>query len=316
MTIKVLEAGLHSTIQDAGRHGYQTYGFAVSGPMDEFAAQIANILVYNEPDEAVIEVSFIGPTLQFHQDSIVAITGSDMSANINDQAISLARPISIKKGDILQLRTAKTGAYGYIAIQGGLKLSDVLGSKSTLVRVTHNGLLGRPLKVGDSIPLQRLSVTDPSLDWGVVASLFTYITDSNRMIRYLEGPQAEWFDVETFEDKEWQLSTHSNRMGFRLEGEPVRLLTKEQLASEATSFGAIQVPANGLPIILMADGQPTGGYPKIGQVIRADLAKVSQTRPGSVIRFQRVSYKHAIDQLDQQKQLIAALQYIMKEKWL
>ncbi|MGN8647401.1 biotin-dependent carboxyltransferase family protein [Gracilibacillus sp. HCP3S3_G5_1] len=315
MTIEIIEEGLHTTIQDRGRLGYQSYGFPVSGPMDEFAAQMANILLNNDRNEAVIEMGFIGPTLQFHQDAIIAITGGNMSANLNDTPIPLAQPIQVKKGDILQFRTVKTGGFGYIAIKGGFNLPEILGSRSTIVRADVTGLLGRKLSIGDTIPFSHSYHMKKQFSWGITSDLFAYIEQAPKTIRYIEGAQYNWFEADTFEQEEWTASTQSNRMGYRLEGTPVKRRNDKQLLTEATLFGSIQVPPNGLPIILMADGQPTGGYPKIGQVARVDLRKVSQLRPGQSFRFHKITVDEAITLLASREQLIRTIQRFCQEKW-
>ncbi len=315
MAIEIIEEGLHTTIQDQGRLGFQSYGFPVSGPMDEFAARMANILVGNDTVEAVIEMSFIGPTIKFHQNAIIAITGGNMSANLNEQPVPLVQPIQVKKDDILQFRTVKTGGFGYMAIKGGIHLPEILGSRSTIVRADVEGLLGRKLSVGDTIAFAHSYYTDNQLNWGITPALFGYIEQPVKAIRYIEGAQYDWFETDTFEQTEWIASTRSNRMGYRLEGTPIQKRKEEQLLTEATSFGSIQVPPNGQPIILMADGQPTGGYPKIGQIARVDLSKVSQLRPGQPFRFQKITVDEAITLLASRERLIRTIQRFVQEKW-
>ncbi|WP_066192227.1 5-oxoprolinase subunit C family protein [Gracilibacillus timonensis] len=315
MTIEVIEAGLHSTIQDAGRSGYQSYGFSLSGPMDEYAAQLANILVGNPMKQELLELSFIGPTLQFHHPAIIAITGADMSANLNQQPIQLGRPIQIMAGDTLQLRTAKVGTYSYIAVKNGFEIPTVLGSKSMVVRTNITGLLGSPLAVGDMIPCLPQDKGKCPFHWGMDSSFFSYITNQPQVIRYLEGAQTDWFPPSALENKPWKISTTSNRMGYRLQGEAIAANEQKQLATEATSFGAIQIPANGQPIILMADGQPTGGYPKIGQVIRTDLATLSQIQPGCPFYFKKVSLAEAIRKWKQRQYSLGVRQKLIREKW-
>ncbi|SHM97348.1 biotin-dependent carboxyltransferase family protein [Gracilibacillus kekensis] len=315
MSIEIIEEGLYTTIQDKGRIGYQSYGFSVSGVMDEFAAVMANLLVGNHDQEALIEMSFIGPTIKFYNNAIIAITGADMSANVNDQLIPLGKPISIKEGDVLQFRTAKTGLYSYLAVKSGFDVTEVLGSRSTLVRAQLNGILGRKLMIGDTISLKDSFTVDRSMEWRLDPSLFNYISQSSHIIRYIRGPQFDWFDHYSFETTDWTTSTQSNRMGYRLKGTAVKRKNQNQLLTEATTFGSIQVPANGQPIVLMADGQPTGGYPKIGQVAKVDLGKLSQIRPGQLFRFQQVTVEEAIQLLHNRYQLYLQLRLFINEKW-
>ncbi|GAE92046.1 allophanate hydrolase 2 subunit 2 [Gracilibacillus boraciitolerans JCM 21714] len=165
MTLEIIEEGLHTTIQDKGRIGYQSYGFSVSGAMDEYAATMANLVVGNHKDAAGIEMSFIGPTVSFDQDTIIAITGADMTANISEQVIPLGKAIQINKGDILQFRTAKSGLYGYLAVKGGLDLPEILGSSSTVARAGIKGILGRKLTIGDQLPICQSHSIKQSINW-------------------------------------------------------------------------------------------------------------------------------------------------------
>ncbi|WP_058306664.1 5-oxoprolinase subunit C family protein [Gracilibacillus massiliensis] len=315
MSLEVIEEGLYTTIQDKGRTGYQSYGFSVSGAMDEFASVMANLLVGNDPEEALIEMSFIGPTIKFHKTTIIAITGADMSANLNDQPIPLGKPISINEGDVLQFRTAKTGLYSYIAVKGGIDVDAVLGSRSTIARAKVDGFLGRKLIIGDTIQLNMSFTTHSLSNWRLNPSFFDYMVQPSQTVRYIKGPQYDWFDHQSFELTDWSTSTQSNRMGYRLKGPTIQRKNQQQLLTEATTFGSIQIPANGQPIVLMADGQPTGGYPKIGQVAKVDLGKLSQIRPSQSFRFQQISVDEAIELLHERLKLYRQIQQFIFEKW-
>ncbi|UOQ85148.1 biotin-dependent carboxyltransferase family protein [Gracilibacillus salinarum] len=315
MSIEIIEQGLHTTIQDQGRLGYQSYGFPVSGAMDDFAAKIANLLLNNEANLAVLEMGYVGPTLTFHQNAIIAVTGADMSANLNDQPLPMYQPVSIKAGDTLQFRTVKTGGFAYLAVKDGFDILEILGSKSTVVRADIDGILGRKLAVGDVLPLCQAHQLPSPLHWGIRSAMFEYISQPDKVIRYLEGAQAEWFESDQLESRDWTLSTQSNRMGYRLEGTPLEQIHEKQLLTEATAYGSIQVPPNGLPIILMADGQPTGGYPKIGQVAKVDLGKVSQIRPGQPFTFQKITLEEALSLLTEREENVKRIQLFTKEKW-
>lgn len=313
MTIEMIEEGLYSSIQDLGRAGYQSSGFPVSGVMDEFSAVMANYLVGNEKNEAVLEMSFMGPSLVFHEDTVIALTGGNMSANVNQKAIPYGKPIAVQAGDILQLRTARTGVYSYLAVRGGFRISKILGSKSMVVRADIKGLLGRKLITGDRIPFHVKTKSD-TFQWSMDSSLFRYIDRPSQQIRYIKGPQHDWFDERDFEQTTWTTTTQSNRMGYRLSGNKLVSNKKEQLLTEATAYGSIQVPPNGQPIVLMADSQPTGGYPKIGQVIQTDLGKLSQLRPGQPFRFKRIAVDKARQLLIKQQNFYKVMHYIIKEK--
>ncbi|WP_163538860.1 biotin-dependent carboxyltransferase family protein [Gracilibacillus sp. YIM 98692] len=317
MTLEMIEEGLYTTIQDLGRFGYRSKGFPVSGAMDSFAMQVANILVGNQENEAVMEMSFLGPTIRFTDQATIVITGADMGGNINDKPIPRGQPISVSAGDILQFRTTKEGLYCYLAVKGGFDITPILGSKSTIVRAEWKGMLGRKLEVGDRIPLKE-SVEAAPVNWRVNPSLFHYFTKTEPVIRYIKGAQSEWFNDEAkmdFESHSWQTTTQSNRMGYRLKGTAVPFANDKQLLTEATSFGAIQVPPDGQPIVLMADGQPTGGYPKIGQVIQADLPKLSQSKPGIPFRFKECSIDDALKAKQKQNDQLKAIKLTLCQKW-
>ncbi|ENH98372.1 allophanate hydrolase subunit 2 [Gracilibacillus halophilus YIM-C55.5] len=318
MSLKVIEQGVHTTIQDLGRYGYRSLGFPVNGPMDDYAMQLANFLVGNEASEAVLEMSVIGPTIECMTDTVIAITGADMSANINEQLIPYGKAVAVSAGDVIQLRTAKTGIYGYLAIKGGINVESLLGSKSTIVRADHDHLLTRPLQNGDEIPIRSAIVSTGQQPSYINPEVFDYITTSYPVIHYMEGAQYEWFDEKTkqlFEQIDWQISSQSNRMGYRINGGRLHYPQDKQLLTEATSFGAIQVPPSGEPIVLMADGQPTGGYPKIGQIAQVDLPKLSQLRPGQPFQLKKCTLNDAMEWLYERDRFLTMMQKLTNQLW-
>ena len=314
MSFTIIEEGLYTTIQDLGRN-YRSYGFSVAGPMDRHAMQLANLLVGNKESEAVIEMSFMGPTIQFEHDALIAITGADMSANIEKRSIKRYRPIFVKKGDTLQFRSAKKGTYSYLAVKGGLASPEILGSQSTILRAEMRHSISHPLRNGDTVRLKKDEVPDWKDNWYVTPTIKNYIGAHSQVIRYIKGPQYDWLDHVAFTNQAWKISTQSNRIGYRLQGKPIKRNKMDELLTEATSFGAIQVPPNGLPIVLMADAQPTGGYPKIGQVIEIDLPKLSQLSLSGTVYFQEVSINEALDLLEQQKRWFQSIKYAIHEKY-
>lgn len=314
MSFTIIEEGLYTTIQDLGRN-HRSHGFSVAGPMDRHAMQLANLLVGNHESEAVIEMSFMGPTIQFERDALIAITGADMSANIEKKNLERYRPIFVRKGDTLQFRSAKKGTYCYLAISGGIASPTILGSKSTILRANVDHLISRPLRNGDTIPLHYEDIPKKKYNWYVTPSIKNYIGARSQVIRYIRGPQHDWLDSEVFTNRAWKISTQSNRIGYRLQGEPLKRKVTDELLTEATSFGAIQVPPNGLPIVLMADAQPTGGYPKIGQVIEVDLPKLSQLSLSGTLYFQEVSIHEAVDLWHQHQRIFQSLKYFIHEKY-
>lgn len=314
MSLKIIEEGLYTTIQDLGRK-MRSYGFSATGPMDKNAMRLANLIVGNDENDAVIEMSLIGPTIQFNRDALIAVTGADMSVNMDKISLESYRPIWIKKGSVVQFRPSKKGVYGYMAVRGGLQSPKILGSRSTVMRADIEGIAGRPLMNGDEIALEPLDLANHRKNWYVPTSFYDYVGSHSQVIHYIKGPQFDWFHSDSFSKQKWKISTQSNRIGYRLQGEPVEMKHKEDLLTEATAFGTIQIPPNGQPIVLMADAQPTGGYPKIGQVIKVDLPKLSQLALTGTVQFKEVSIDEAYRLLREQERHFHILKYFIEDKY-
>lgn len=315
MSIKVLHSGLLTTVQDIGRYGYQKYGVIVSGAMDSYSLRLANILVGNKENEATLEITIYGTTLQFEEDTLIAITGGDFLTTIDGTIAPLWRPVLVKKNSILKFHSAIKGSRAYIAFAGGIDIPQMMGSKSTYIRASIGGFEGRALQKGDKLNfgvkstlsealLQHLD--DKNIPWSVnFNELINFKQEP--IIRVLEGTEFDRFDKEsqqTFFQEPYTLTVQSDRMGYRLEGPSLSLSEKFELLSEGVTFGTIQIPPSGQPIILMADRQTTGGYPKFGQVISADLPSLAQLQPSSTIRFKEVSLKEAETVLLKNEQFI------------
>jgi antagonist of KipI len=310
MSIRVIRPGLLTTVQDLGRMGMQQYGVIVSGAMDSFALRIANLLVSNEEHEAVLEITLSGPSLLFEHDALIAISGADLSPSIGDQTVPAWRPIWVRAGSQLDFGAPVRGCRAYLSVAGGIDVPLVMHSRSTYLRAKLGGLEGRPLANGDRIPfrsesrqafemmkgLAERAIDRPfhSTSWFACTDLPGY-TD-HPTIRVMPGGQHEWFTEESqiaFVSEEYRVTPQSDRMGYRLSGPSVRFRLRRELISEAVTFGTIQVPADGQPIILMADRPTTGGYAKIAQVATVDLPILAQLKPGSKIRFQQISIDEA-----------------------
>lgn len=301
MSVKVLRAGLLTTVQDTGRFGSQKYGVIVSGAMDSYSLRLANILVGNNEHEATLEITLYGTSLQFDEDTLIAITGGDLCATIDGVIAPLWRPIVVKKKSILKFNSAIKGSRAYVAFSGGIDTPLTLGSKSTYLRANIGGFKGRAIQKGDIIPIgegnkdlfQR--VEKGGINWSInFKELICFKQDI--VIRMVKGTEFDRFDKvnrETLLKNAYTLTIQSDRMGYRLDGSPISLTDKFELLSEGVTFGTIQIPPNGQPIILMADRQTTGGYPKIGQVITADLPSLAQLQPTATIRFKEVSLEEA-----------------------
>ncbi|MDL4839196.1 5-oxoprolinase subunit C family protein [Aquibacillus rhizosphaerae] len=317
MAIRIIEEGLQTTIQDLGRFGFQSLGFSTNGAIDSKAMRLANILLGNDDNEAVIEMSFIGPSISFESDMVIALTGANMSPKINGKPVLMNKVLAVHAGDSLQLRTGRNGLHTYLSVKGGFNIPPFLNSKSTALNVQVGGYEGRTLKAGDIIPIHT-PIKSSNFNWGLGSTIVRYLNMEKPVIHFIEGQQYHWFtdkSIKDFESEIFYTTTQSNRMGYRLTGAKLKLKTKQNLITEATTFGTIQVPANGQPIVLMADSQPTGGYPKIGQVIQADIPKLSQLLPSQGFIFKKCSLEEAQALLYKKEQELNSLRAATQLKW-
>jgi antagonist of KipI len=296
MTIKVLRPGLLMTVQDRGRDGHQHVGLCPGGAMDFVALSIANALVGNPADAAAIELTVLGPDLEFVEDTLVALAGADF-----DTTLPHNRPVLVAKGSHLAISRAERGARAYLAVAGGIAVEPVLGSRSTYLPGRFGGLEGRVLKRGDTIPLvpeaaelsrERFAKLKrkrgQSVPWS--APPFTVPDREPIVLHAMEGEHFSYFDAtmqRTFFDTVWKISPDSNRMGFRLEGATLERANSQEILSGPTCLGTVQVPADGVPIALMADHQTTGGYPRIAEIASADVPRLAQLGPGGTLHFAR-----------------------------
>lgn len=314
MSIKILQSGFLATIQDLGRFGSQKYGVIVGGAMDSLAVRIANILVGNEEREATIEITMFGTELQFEKECLVAITGGDLNPTIDGEKAPMWRPILIHKGEVLKFTSPVSGCRAYIAFSGGLQVPEVMNSKSTYTQANIGGYKGRELRKNDTLYcgdiseraktfIHQLKEKDHPFHWSAnYASFYTF--HHTETIRILEGSEFDRFDKhsqQSFLVEPYKITINANRMGYQLEGAKLDLNDEFDLLSEGVTYGTVQVPTNGQPIILMAERQTTGGYPKIGQVISVDLPRLAQMQPGNSIKFETVSIAEAEALLLQQE---------------
>lgn len=292
--LKIEKAGLSSTIQDLGRYGYQSKGVSVSGAMDQLAMKLANILVGNPQNTACIEMTMKGDRITFSKDTTIAICGADFDFEINGKSINTNESIPILSGDELTSGYGKGGMRAYLSIKGGLKIDEVLGSKSTSVREKLGGHLGRALKNGDCLSYVS---SNAYLKQRRVPDEITNLIYKQRAVRFIYSAEMERFTeegVKIFETETYSVTNHSNRMGYRLEGPTIETKSGSDMISGAVNFGSIQVPGSGQPIVMMADRQTVGGYVKIGQVIQTDLPYLSQKMPGMKVTFENVTVEEAI----------------------
>ena len=286
---KVIDPGPLTNIQDLGRIGYMQYGVPRSGALDNFACRAANLLTGASEDAAVLEITFMGPKLEALADGVIALTGADMPLLINGQPAPGWTGLAVKAGDQVQIKPAQRGLRGYLAAGSGFDVPLVMGSRSTYLGGGLGGFKGRALIRGDELTLADGAPAQPGreIDPELRPALSGQIT-----LRAVPGPQDDYFgsDLNTFFRTEFQVSAKADRMGYRLTGPKIKIAAgfPQSIISEPSQAGAVQVPADGQPIILLAD-HTSGGYAKPATVITTDLGLVAQARPGDRIKFQRIN---------------------------
>lgn len=297
--LRIISPGLSTTVQDLGRHGFQRLGVAVGGALDPVAFRAANALVGNAANSGALEALYIGPTFAVEADDVrLSFAGADATIEIladegaaGGEVIPLLQSVRVRRGQIVRVGSLKNGATLYIAIEGGFAIDPVLGSVATDRRGKMGGWQGRALIAGDLLPLRRAAASGrdeyriEGLDLAAPARF-----------RVVLGPQCDYFsaeEIERFFSGEYGVNAQSNRMGLCLEGRPIRHRCGFNIVSDAIVTGAIQVPGNGQPIVLLADHQTTGGYPKIATVISADLPAIGRLPIGAKVAFAPVTVAEA-----------------------
>ena len=294
MGIRILKGGMLTTVQDLGRTGYQSQGFSVAGVMDVRAFKIANLLLDNPENEAVLELTLIGPTLEFTSATIIAITGGDFQPKINGDPAPMYTAIYVNKGDILKFASARTGSRGYIAFSSYLDIPVVMGSRCTNMKRKIGGFKGRKLEAGDYIGFR---IKRRYLPFFLSRKLEPDDYDQDEAtVRVIMGPQDAVFSrqgIETFLSNEYTVTSDFDRMGCRLEGAFIAPKETSDIISDGIAFGSIQVPSHGKPIILLSDRQTTGGYAKIATVISVDIPKIVQRKTDHKVHFQAITVEEA-----------------------
>lgn len=316
MSIRVMKPGLLTSIQDLGRKGFQQHGVIVSGAMDPYSLRIANMLVGNEEGEAALEITLLGPTLIIEKDCLIAITGGNLSPTINGEAVPMWRPIFVKKGAVLAFSGCRSGCRAYLSVAGGYSIPSIMNSKSTYLRAGMGGYKGRALQVDDVLDFNEASPHHAKYGVNVFSTVKWFVNakdfmpENKPVIRVTNGSQYGFFTESSkvqFEQESFKVSNQSDRMGYRISGPSLELKEKRELLSEAVTNGSIQVPPDGNPIILLADSQTTGGYPKIAQVITADIPFIGQVKPGDSIQFAKVTLRDAEQSYLKKEQLLKEL---------
>ncbi|MBO5452068.1 MAG: biotin-dependent carboxyltransferase family protein [Lachnospiraceae bacterium] len=291
MIMTILQAGPLTTIQDAGRFGFMEYGIGQSGVMDYRSYTQANQLVGNDKNEAVLEMTLMGAEIRFDEDVMVAYTGADMQAKLDEVPIERGQAYLVQKGQRLKFGMAKTGVRAYLAIAGEMQVPVIMNSKSTNLKCKIGGFGGRKLQNGDQLEIRTKKFSEKEIKKMLKKQMKQSDFEGKKNIRVVLGPQEDCFTeegIKTFLSADYTVSIESDRMGIRMEGPKIEGKGKTDIVSDGIVFGSIQVTSAGLPIVMMADHQTTGGYAKIATVIKEDLPKLAQARPGDHVVFQKV----------------------------
>lgn len=303
MGVIVQKAGLYTTIQDIGRVGKQKSGFHVSGVMDRTSYYLANLLLDNGNDVACLEFSIIGPTVKFTTDAVIAITGGYFKPKLNGHEVRMYCAICVHAGDILEFSFSSDGVWGYLSVAGGFDVPLALGSRSTDIASKLGGFDGRKLVDNDEIGFCKHISYLPNFERRTlpVPKFASDLTE----LHVVMGPQEDYFSkagIDTFLNTRYTVTDKCDRMGYRLGGNEIEHNEKgADIISDGIAYGAIQVPSEGLPIVMLSDRQTTGGYTKIATVASVDIPKLVQCRPQSQIKFTAVS--------------VDVAQYMYLEQW-
>ena len=331
MALEILQPGALSTVQDMGRRGYQSQGFQESGACDKYSMRVSNLLAGNLDGEcgaAVVEFTLRGGEIRFTSPEVFSLTGADMEPFLNGIPVPMYEPIYAEEGDVLTLSLGRKGLRAYLAVYGGIDVPLVMGSRSTNLKCRLGGVKGRPLKQGDILPT-RISTKEVRDFWKSIqgnvhgSSPFVkqpllqrpstpkryYGTEEYVLLRAVEGPQIQAFTeagVRTFLRNPYRLSSDCDRMALRLEGPVIDMIQGADIISDGIVEGSVQVSASGLPMVMMADHQTTGGYAKIATVISTDIPALAQLRPGEWVTFQFVTPQEAVNICRREEQRLLA----------
>ena len=290
MSIRILNPGLQTTIQDLGRNGYSHYGVSSSGAADDLSFRLGNLIVGNKENLAAIEMTLLGGDYKFDIDANISLTGSKFDAKIEGESLHFYKNIPIQSGQLLSIGQSLQGSRCYLAVRGGIDINNVLSAKTTHLTSKIGGVDGRSLKKDDVLIIgEEQKLLNP-----IKINEMLDINMSKLLI--IKGLQSNYISKSTwkiFLNQEYIVSNLSNRMGIRLEGNSLKLDNENEIITEGVPLGAIQLPSNGYPIISFVEHQTTGGYPKIANVISSELHKVGQLKPGDKFQFELVSLEEA-----------------------
>ena len=318
MSLRIIKQGILDTVQDTGRYGYQHLGINTNGAMDLFSAQLANALLGKELQAPVLEIHFPSPQIEFEKETIICLTGADFSPTINDRKVPLHHPIAVNKNAVLKFEKLQSGARCYLAIQQELELLKWMNSYSTNLKGSAGGWQGRALVKNDSLPYpadEKLCAVLGEKDVVVLPWKSQEVVDTRKELEFLLGSEWHWMTPEaqeTFQSSWFQITIDADRMGYKLAGPELEMNTTEPLVSSAVSFGTVQLLPNGQLIILMADHQTTGGYPRVAQIISAHLPVLAQKKANDVLRFRVTDLETAEAKLAAQQKYLLQLQMATK----
>jgi len=315
-TFEVLESGILTTIQDLGRYGFSQFGVPPSGALDTFSLRVSNLLVGNE-EEAGLEITLMGLRIRALKEVVIAITGGDLSPTLNGEPVEMWRTHLLVQDDVIAFKKVSAGCRAYLSAGGGFVVPKIMGSSSTYLSGKFGGLEGRSLRRGDvlytsnsSSSLDKLGLRFPS-DW--IPSL-----EKEVLLRVIPGPQDHHFTEKGFQtltSSSYEVTPQCDRMGIRLEGPRIerRPDVEESIISEGLISGAVQVPGDGKPIIILTE-LVTGGYTKIVTIIATDLPRVAQLKPGDRVKFKRISIEEAHHLLKEQEERLKKFKKIIQNQ--
>jgi biotin-dependent carboxylase-like uncharacterized protein len=297
VALEVLDGGLLTTVQDLGRLGYERYGVPVAGAMDPFALRAANLLVGNPPDAAALEITLVGPRLRATEKCLIAVTGADLGLRVNGWDLPPWMALFVRQGWTVEFAGRRTGCRAVFAVAGGVDVEPVMDSRSTYLSGGFGGLEGRALRRGDLVPVGATDFHLPSRAGRTLPRRLIPNYSDSPEARVVLGPQDDYFTevgLATFLTGEYKVSLASDRMGCRLQGSQIAHKSATGIISDGIPLGAVQVPPDGQPIVMLADRQTTGGYPKIATVISADIPLLAQCVPGqSSVKFKAIGVEEA-----------------------
>ena len=313
--IEVRVPGMLTTVQDLGREGFGPMGVSPSGAADPVALRIGNRLVGNAEGAAGLELTLLGGTFIFPERAVVALTGVDFGATLDNEPVELWSSAEVQPGQTLRMGPTRAGARCYLCVRGGVDVKSFLGSASTHLLSGLGGFEGRALRKGDVLRIGTAGGGFRTFRKRKVARRALEKLSPRKVLRVTAGPQSDWFSSDAqkmFYGSAYRVAEESNRMGLRLEGAAITSPFGAEMISEGVSLGAVQITASGLPIILFVEQQTTGGYPKIANVISADLSSLGQLRPRDEIRFERVEMETAQMLLVEQEKLLTSKELIVE----